>query len=152
MEWARICIKVDFSWVIFTDEYRATVDGPDNRARGWFSADNLTPLPPNFPRGREMWDHVLDGNRRWHLNWKNILHSRRGKDRCKDFKCFPWQAFLAMLEEAAAKTAEDTTIYARQSTSSCCQIHDWLPLKKVGVRDDNVMIWPPPTPFKMQNI
>ncbi len=35
MRWATNYIKCDFSTVIFTDECRATLDGPDGFSRGW---------------------------------------------------------------------------------------------------------------------
>ena len=35
MEWAERCHKENFSNVIFTDECRATLDGPGGWARGW---------------------------------------------------------------------------------------------------------------------
>lgn len=35
MEWAQQYIKTDFSKVLWTDEMRVTLDGPDGWARGW---------------------------------------------------------------------------------------------------------------------
>ena len=35
LEWARRYIKTDFHNVLFTDECRATLDGPDGWSSGW---------------------------------------------------------------------------------------------------------------------
>ena len=37
VKWATNYIKCDFSTVIFTDECRTTLDGPDGFSRGWIS-------------------------------------------------------------------------------------------------------------------
>ena len=41
--WARQNIKTDFSKVIFTDESRVTLDGPDGWAKGWILHDQTAP-------------------------------------------------------------------------------------------------------------
>ena len=42
LKWAENNMKVNFEKVIFTDECRATLDGPDGWSRGWYDAQ----LPP----------------------------------------------------------------------------------------------------------
>ena len=36
-DWAKKHLKTDFSWVLWTDEMRVTLHGPDGWARGWIS-------------------------------------------------------------------------------------------------------------------
>ena len=43
LEWARNNLKTDFSCVLFTDEARATLDGPDGWASGWVHKDAEKP-------------------------------------------------------------------------------------------------------------
>ncbi|KAF4647351.1 hypothetical protein FOZ61_004295, partial [Perkinsus olseni] len=44
LDWARANLKRDFSTVIWTDEARATLDGPDNWATGWILNGSTTPV------------------------------------------------------------------------------------------------------------
>ena len=43
MEWARRYMKCDFNQVLFTDECRATLDGPDGFSRGWLADGSVRP-------------------------------------------------------------------------------------------------------------
>lgn len=48
MEWAKTYMKTNFEHVIFTDECRATLDGPDGWSRGWLREG--VPLPTRVRR------------------------------------------------------------------------------------------------------
>ena len=48
IEWAKANMKTNFSHVIFTDECRATLDGPDGWSKGWLREG--VPLPTRIRR------------------------------------------------------------------------------------------------------
>lgn len=43
-DWAKKHLKTDFSKVLWTDEMRVTLDGPDGWARGWINNGHRVPL------------------------------------------------------------------------------------------------------------
>jgi hypothetical protein len=43
-DWAKKYLKTDFSKVLWTDEMRVTLDGPDGWARGWINNGHRAPL------------------------------------------------------------------------------------------------------------
>ncbi|KAA8595950.1 hypothetical protein FQN60_011241, partial [Etheostoma spectabile] len=43
-DWAKKYLKPDFSKVLWTDEMRVALDGPDGWARGWLSNGHRAPL------------------------------------------------------------------------------------------------------------
>ena len=44
IEWAKRYMKIDFNQVVFTDECRATLDGPDGFSRGWITRGTSPPI------------------------------------------------------------------------------------------------------------
>ena len=48
IDWAKTNMKTDMKHVLFTDESKATLDGPDGRSRGWIiRGDQLCPTRIN---------------------------------------------------------------------------------------------------------
>ena len=63
LDWARENLKTDFSKVIFTDESRVTLDGPDGWSKGWVLCDKEA--PPRLRRqqgggGIMIWAGIVD--------------------------------------------------------------------------------------------
>ena len=68
LTWARDHMKCDFSYVLFTDECRATLDGPDGWVKGWILQDQTA---PHRLRRVMFWAGIVgDTTRRW---WSNVL-------------------------------------------------------------------------------
>ncbi|KAF2356825.1 Transposase Tc1-like [Trinorchestia longiramus] len=53
MDWAKNHMKVNFQTVLFTDECRATLDGPDGWRRGWYCKDGPRPYQIRRQQGGE---------------------------------------------------------------------------------------------------
>ena len=58
LEWARQYFKTDFQTVLFTDECRATLDGPDGRSREWLVRGSPQPCRLRRQQG-------VGGGARW---------------------------------------------------------------------------------------
>ena len=51
-KWAMSNLITNFTKVIFTDEYRATLDGPDGMSRGWLINKSASPMRLRRQQGR----------------------------------------------------------------------------------------------------
>ena len=58
LDWAKSCMKTNFENVLFTDESRATLDGPDGWTSGW-PLNGTTPQSKRF--GRESLNNQIVG-------------------------------------------------------------------------------------------
>ena len=143
MEWVKKYMKVDFSQVIFTDECRATLDGPDGWAQGWVSSDHTPPIRMARQQGGGgvmFWAAIIDDK---------LIGPFRVEDGVKinantysaflDKHLRPWwkkqplrlrKSLIFMHDNAPAHAVRYTTDY----------------LRKIGIKEDNLMIWPPCSP------
>jgi len=65
LAWAKKYMKTDFSKVIFTDECRANLDGPDSFSRGWLLANQAAPVRVRRQQGGGgvmFWAAIHGGN------------------------------------------------------------------------------------------
>ena len=96
LEWATKYMKTDFSRVIFTDECRATLNGPDDWARGWISLHDSPPRGQQGGGGVMFWAAIIG---------ESIIGPFRVEDGVKihsQVLCIPGQALSTLVEETAS--------------------------------------------------
>ena len=104
LNWARKYMKSDIKYVLFTDESRATLDGPDGWAKGWVINGDQAPVR----RRRQQGGGGV-------MIWAGIIG---------DF-CYllsvPEECTRGMARRGTIIAIEEGCIHARQCTMSCCQ-------------------------------
>jgi transposase len=143
VKWATNYIKCDFSRVIFTDECRATLDGPDGFSRGWVGHGFETPFRVRRQQG--------GGGV---MFWAGI---------CGDTLIGPFmveegvkmnsEAYCDFLTQNFFKWYKSQTLSFKRK---CIYMHDNAPshaskyttdfLASKGFKDAKLMVWPPASP------
>ena len=137
VEWARQYMKVDFQTVLFTDECRATLDGPDGWCRGWLV--NGTTKPTRARRqqggGGVMFWAALIG--------KEVVGPFRVPDGLK----MNAQSYTQFLKENLLPAAfKKKIIFMQDNAPSHAARYTIDFLAKHGFKEDKFMIWPPASP------
>ena len=111
-------MKVNFENVIFTDECRATLDGPDGWSRGWYDAQ--FPSPQGLRRqqgggGIMFWEEIINNE---------IVGLFRVKDGVKItaelYTAFFERVSTTLVQKEKFVVQKENDIYARQCTFTCC--------------------------------
>jgi transposase len=143
VQWAKQYLKQDFQHVLFTDECRATLDGPDGWSSGWLRHDNAKPARIRRQQGGGgvmFWAGIIgneligpfrvpEGVKLTSATYvqflkENFIPWYRSKSR--SFK----QKMIFMHDNAPAHKAKNTVEY----------------LKGVGIKEDKLMVWPACSP------
>ena len=144
-KWVENNMKVNFENVIFTDECRATLDGPDGWSRGWYDAQ-FTPSSEVTMAARWWWNYALGSI--------NIINNEMvGPFRVKDGVKITAETYTAFLKEFLL------TRYKKKSLSfrkKLIFMHDNAPshaarltlgfLNKLLVKNATITEWPPYSP------
>ena len=143
LEWAKKYLKQNFEFVLFTDEYRATLDGPDGWARGWCDAKALCPQRIRRQQG--------GGGV---MFWAAIIHDKLvGPFRVKDGVKMTAPTYIAFLKEHFSPWYKKQSLAFRnkmvfmQDNAPSHAAHlttDFL--KKVLVKKGEIMEWPACSP------
>ena len=141
--WARNYMKIDFNNVLFTDECRATLDGPDGWRRGWIISSGNVPWVLRRQQG--------GGGV---MFWAGIVGNRIVGP-------FKVDSALKMNSEIYSQFLDDNffkwyRVQSRKFKQNCVFMHDNAPahaskyttayLQKKGISNNKIMNWPAQSP------
>lgn len=143
MKWAEKYMKVNFESVIFTDECRATLDGPDGWSRGWLR--DGVPIPNRLRRQQGGGGIMF---------WAGIVgNTLVGPFKVPEGVKITSEAYISFL------TKHFQPWYKAQPLSfkrKAILMHDGAPahsakatkayLAKIGFKDERLMTWPANSP------
>lgn len=143
LEWAKRYMKADMKNILFTDEARATLDGPDGWAKGWIFNGDKCPLRLRRQQGGGgvmIWAGIIgdelvgparvpDGVKLTSATYCKFLKSELAPW-LDDIPLSRMKKVILMHDNAPSHSAKDTNHF----------------LKSLGFNNDNLMIWPPSSP------
>ena len=140
MEWAARYLKTDFSKVIFTDEARATLDGPDGWANGWVLNGQDTKV--RFRRQQGGGGVMF---------WAGIVGDELvGPVKVPEGVKVDSEAYCNLLEEAffpwfekQSQAKQRALIFQQDNAPAHSSRFTANYLKTRGLKEANLMIWPP---------
>lgn len=143
LAWCKKYMKLDFGTVIWTDEMRATLDGPDGWARGWI-AEGFD-VPSRFRRQQGGGGVMI---------WAGIIKNELiGPFRVAEGVKMNSVNYCQFLEEHLLKWLKKKTAAQRKKMMF---MHDNAPshaskftsawLASKGFKEDTIMEWPPSSP------
>lgn len=140
VEWATTYMKTDFSKVIFTDESRATLDGPDGWASGWVLR-NQPPIPRYMRQqgggGIMIWAGIVGDK---------VIGPVRVKDGVKmnaESYCEMLQNHLVPWLHTQSPSVRKNLIFQQDNARSHSARYTQAYLKQIGLKEKQVMVWPP---------
>lgn len=143
LAWAKKYLKHDFSTVIWTDEMRATLDGPDGWARGWIQAGAKAPTRLRRQQGGGgvmIWAGLLKDE---------VIGPFRIADGVKmnsqAYCDFLKKNFLPWLKKKPARLRKQLMLMQDNAPSHAARnTQEWLSAN--GIKKDKIMEWPPCSP------
>ncbi len=143
-DWAKKYLKTDFSKVLWTDEVRVTLDGPDGWARGWITNGHRAPLRVRRQQGG---GEVLV--------WAAIIKDKLvGPFRVEDGLKLNSQTYCQFLEDTFFKqwyrkksaAFKKTMIFMQDNAPSHASKDSTAWLASKSLKDDRIMTWLPGSP------
>lgn len=143
LDWAQKYLTMDFTKVLFTDECRASLDGPDYWSRGWLAIGASRPVRVKRQQGGGgvmFWAGIIDDRLFGPFRvCKGVKMTAASYITFLDSHLRPWIGSLPtdvrsnlvfMHDNAPAHAAKKTTSF----------------LDTIGISDEHLMIWPPSSP------
>lgn len=143
-DWAKKYLKTDFSKVLWTDEMRVTLDGPDGWARGWISKGQRAPIRLRRQQG--------GGGV---LLWAGIIKNELvGPFRVEDGVKINSQTYCQFLEDTFFKqwyrkksvSFKKNMIFMQDNAPSHASKYSTAWLASKGLKEEKIMTWPPCSP------
>ena len=143
LNWASKYMKSDMKYVLFTDESRATLDGPDGWAKGWVINGDQAPVRRRRQQGGEgvmIWAGIIGGE---------LIGPVRVPQGVKLTSATYCQFLKNVLEEWLEEVPlsrlkkvvfmhDNAPCHAAKATIKC--------LHGLGFKDETLMVWPPNSP------
>ena len=143
VEWARSYMKQDMKCVLFTDETRATLDGPDGWSKGWVGFEGK--LHHRFQRHQGGGGVML---------WAGIVNNELvGPIMVREGVKINSANYCALLDEVLVPWLQNQTLDRRKKlvfmqdnapSHSARATKEYL--ASLGFKDQNLMVWPPNSP------
>ncbi|KAJ1120314.1 hypothetical protein NDU88_008488 [Pleurodeles waltl] len=143
-DWAKKYLKTDFSKVLWTDEMRVSLDGPDGWARGWIGKGQRAPVPLRRQQG--------GGGV---LVWAGIIKDELvGPFRVEDGVKLNSQSYCQFLEDTFFKqwyrkksaSFKKNMVFMQDNAPSHASKYSTAWLARKGIKEGNLMTWPPCSP------
>lgn len=139
-DWALQYLKTDFKQVLFTDEARATLDGPDGWASGWVLKQQKTPTRYRRQQG--------GGGL---MIWAGIINDEVvGPIQVPDGVKLDSESYCELLEEGfftwldkQSSARKRKLIFQQDNAPSHASRFTKAYLKERGIKEDQIMTWPP---------
>ncbi|XP_070404420.1 transposable element Tc3 transposase [Nothobranchius furzeri] len=143
-DWAKKYLKTDFSKVLWTDEMRVSLDGPDGWARGWIGKGQGAPV-----RLRRQ----QDGG--GVLVWAGIIKDELvGPFQVEDGVELNSQSYCQFLEDTFFKqwyrkksaSFQKNMIFMQDNAPTHASKYSTAWLARKGIKEEKLMTWPPCSP------
>ena len=144
LEWARTYLKMDFSKVLWTDEMRVTLDGPDGWARGWITKGHNAPVRLRRQQGGGgvmVWAGIIN---------KEVVGPFRVAEGVKinseNYCQFLESTFFKRWFNKKSASLRKNLIFMQDNAPSHASKYSKAWLAQKGIKDDRLMTWPPCSP------